>query len=195
MMPISCNVVATGNLWRRSSRRRHAAIGCCSVRLVALRSLPAVQSKASLQARPVQENKRTQSEQRQNEEEEDEEAVSERRVLIVPSGTAVHTATVTTELTKGRSPTFVTVTVPVTVTHPMSMTLALHVTVVVQDVGAATLKVHTNLVVSTLGSITDHPGVGDVRPQPEVDAVTLDPPDGGADEVRLYAEHRHLLDV
>lgn len=110
----------------------------------------------------MQESERAQSEQRKNQEEEDQQPVSERRVFIVPGGPAVHAAAVTFDLTVGRSPAVVTVTVLVAVAHPVSVTLLLHVAVVVQDIGAATLEVHTDLVVSTLGSFVHHTRVGDV---------------------------------
>lgn len=165
-MPVSDHVVgvAPGNRWRlRSGRRSSAGIGCSrSVSLVALGSLPSVQSKESQHFVPAQEDEDGESDERQDQEEEDEQPVPQRRVFIVPGGSAVHAAAITFELTEGRIPAVVTVTVPVTVTHPVSMTFLLHVTVVVQNIDTATLKVHTNLVFPTLGSLSNHPRVGDI---------------------------------
>lgn len=59
-----------------------AAGGASGHSLVPLGPLSAAQSEPPQQLGPVQENKRTQGEQRKNEEEEDEQAVSQRRVLI-----------------------------------------------------------------------------------------------------------------
>lgn len=93
------------------------------------------------------------------------------------------------------------------VTHPVTVALLLNVTVVVQDISAATLKVHAHLgkrisvtissysslsllhpyppphlVVATLGPLVHHARVGDVRAKPEVHAITFGSANGRGDD-------------
>lgn len=164
-----------------------------AVRFVTLGAL--FPAEAPLQLVSLDEDEETQKQQRKNQEEENQQTVSGRAVLIVPGGAAVYTAAVAHGLTEGRRPTSFTVAVFVTVTHPMAVAFVLHVAVVVQLVGAPTLVVQTNLVLSTLGAFVDHPRVRNVGAQAEVHSPAGGVSDGGLDDGGLDAKHHRFLDL
>lgn len=86
-------------------------------------------------------------------------------------------------------------TVPVVVAHPVSVTLPLHVTVVVQNRGAHTLEVPADLSSITFGAFIHHSWVRDIRAQLEIYTPARGASNGSLDNSRLNSKNRHSFHI